>query len=73
MSLGALRQRNIPQNATNQELDPFTVVNYNEAHLSARALLAASLIHSAAAMKMHFPVMYTFLPVMVQWFLSSCC
>lgn len=49
------------------------MVNYDESLLSARALLAASPIHSAAAMKMHVPAMYTFLPATVQWFLSRCC
>mmetsp|Transcript_34415 Transcript_34415/g.56237 ORF Transcript_34415/g.56237 Transcript_34415/m.56237 type:complete len:242 (-) Transcript_34415:29-754(-) len=73
MSSGELRQRNVPQNTANRETDPFTMVNYDEAHLSARALLAASPVHSSTAMKMHVPVMYTFLPATVQWFLSRCC
>eukprot|EP00571_Detonula_confervacea_P015027 CAMPEP_0172309104 /NCGR_PEP_ID=MMETSP1058-20130122/9491_1 /TAXON_ID=83371 /ORGANISM="Detonula confervacea, Strain CCMP 353" /LENGTH=207 /DNA_ID=CAMNT_0013021663 /DNA_START=238 /DNA_END=857 /DNA_ORIENTATION=+ len=47
--------------------------NYDESLLSARALLAASPIHAAPAMKMHVPAIYTFLPVTFQWFLSRCC
>eukprot|EP00585_Thalassiosira_rotula_P008325 CAMPEP_0196151890 /NCGR_PEP_ID=MMETSP0910-20130528/34470_1 /TAXON_ID=49265 /ORGANISM="Thalassiosira rotula, Strain GSO102" /LENGTH=225 /DNA_ID=CAMNT_0041415357 /DNA_START=184 /DNA_END=861 /DNA_ORIENTATION=+ len=49
------------------------MANYDESRLSAPALLAASPIHSAVAMKMHVPVLYTFLPATVQWLMSCCC
>ncbi|KAL7542846.1 hypothetical protein ACHAXR_012944 [Thalassiosira sp. AJA248-18] len=71
---GELRQRNVPRNAgADREADPMVNLNYDESHLSASALLAASPTHSGAAMKMHVPAIYTFLPATVQWFLSRCC
>lgn len=71
---GELRQRSVAHNVAGREgADPTNMVNYEESHLSARALLAASPIHSAPAMKIHVPAMYTFLPATAQWFLSRCC
>mmetsp|Transcript_37694 Transcript_37694/g.79462 ORF Transcript_37694/g.79462 Transcript_37694/m.79462 type:complete len:242 (-) Transcript_37694:120-845(-) len=73
MSSGELRQRNVPQNARAPSSDPFAMLNYDEAHLSASALLSASPVHSGFVMKIHVPALYTFLPATVQWFLSRCC
>lgn len=68
-----LRQQNVNQNTAVRESDPLNMVDYDEALLSAHALLAAPPTHSGAAMKMHIPVLYTFLPATIQWFLSRCC
>lgn len=69
-----LRQRITHQNpAANRTADPMSKRSYDESHLSARALLAASPIHAAPAMKMHIPAMYGFLPAKIQWILSRCC
>lgn len=46
------------------------MATYDETYLSAPALLAASPIHAGAAMKMHVPVFYSFLPSSIQWILS---
>lgn len=78
MSSSELRHRIVPHNAANRSVAAAAgtmpgSANYDECHLSAGALLAASPIHSAPAMKMHVPVLYTFLPTTVQWFLSRCC
>eukprot|EP01083_Nonionella_stella_P071773 192999_1 len=68
-----LRQRSVPQNTAVTETDPLEMVDYDESNLSARALLAASPTHSSAAMKMHIPLIYTFLPPTARWFISRCC
>ncbi|KAL9187788.1 hypothetical protein ACHAXT_006166 [Thalassiosira profunda] len=48
-------------------------MSYEESHLSAGALLAASPTHSGTTMKMHVPAMFTFLPATIQWFLATFC
>mmetsp|Transcript_16510 Transcript_16510/g.35882 ORF Transcript_16510/g.35882 Transcript_16510/m.35882 type:complete len:246 (-) Transcript_16510:176-913(-) len=74
MSSGELRQRNVSAGTGNRAAGhPMTMANYEESHLSARALLAASPAHSSDVLKMHVPVLYTFLPASVQWMLSRCC
>ena len=50
-----------------------TMLDYDESLLSARALLAASPVHSSPAMKIHVPAVYSFLPATVQWLLSRFC
>ena len=62
-----IRRRNVKNNTNNEHVPMAT---YDEANLSAPALLAASPIHAGMAMKMHVPVFYSFLPSSVQWVLS---
>ena len=49
------------------------MVSYVESALSPSALLAASPTHSGAAMKIHIPAVYSFLPATIQWLLSRFC
>ena len=72
-----LRQRSVSSTATDRDGrgggDPLTMANYEESHLSAHALMAASPIHSSPVMKMHVPAIYEFLPSTIQWLLARCC
>lgn len=71
-----LRQRSVASSQPTMNRvgsDAPIVTNYDEAHLSARALLSASPIHAGPVMKVHVPVLYTFLPTTVQWIISRCC
>jgi len=71
-----LRQRSVAkqqssQSATSEEM--MMTKNYEEAHLSAQALHAASQIHCGTVIKIHIPAIYSFLPATIQWFISRCC
>ncbi len=72
-----LRRRSVSSNVTDRGgvggVDPITMTNYEESHLSAHALIAASPIHSSPVMKMHVPPIYEFLPSTIQWLLARCC
>ena len=69
-----IRRRQMPQSiATAREACRLTMVSCEESHLSAQALLGASPIHSGVTMKMHVPIIYSFLPSSIQWILSSRC
>mmetsp|Transcript_3888 Transcript_3888/g.8285 ORF Transcript_3888/g.8285 Transcript_3888/m.8285 type:complete len:236 (+) Transcript_3888:79-786(+) len=65
-----IRRRNV-NTSGGEHIVP--MATYDETHLSAPALLAASPIHAGFAMKLHVPVFYSFLPSPVQWVLSSWC
>ncbi len=66
-----MRRRNINTSLDNGGEDIAPMATYDETHLSAQALLAASPIHSGLAMKLHVPVFYSFLPSPIQWLLSN--
>lgn len=71
MMASEIRRRNIntaSRRGNNEHIVPMTT--YDESHLSASALLAASPIHAGVAMKLHVPVFYSFLPSPIQWLLS---
>ena len=66
-----IRRRNITGRDNGDDTTFAPMATYDETHLSAPALLAASPIHAGTAMKMHIPVFYSFLPSSIQWLLSS--
>ena len=69
-----LRQRSVAtQQSSQSATSEMMTKNYEEAHLSAQALQAASPIHCGTVIKIHIPALYSFLPATIQWFISRCC
>lgn len=66
-----IRRRNPSSKSVPTDASP--MVNYDEAHLSARALMRASPVLSGYACKMHIPLFYAVLPSSIQWLLSTRC
>jgi len=71
-----LRHRSVATQQSSQSTSESEIMmtkNYEEAHLSAHALQAASPIHCGTVIKIHVPAIYSFLPATIQWFISRCC
>ena len=68
-----LRQRSVATQQSSRSATSEMTKNYEEAHLSAHALQAASPIHCGTVIKIHVPALYSFLPATIQWFISRCC
>lgn len=66
-----MRRRNINSSPDSGGEHFGSMATYDETHLSAQALRAASPIHAGLAMKLHVPVFYSFLPSPMQWLLSK--